>query len=127
MSLLLELAERGKLPDRLIRFGIRKLDKQRLKMEQRANINETHGALSRLIEGMRQSPIAFRPEKANEQHYELPADYFKWVLGKHLKIGIQFDDLLRDDLLGVLLELLVERRDRHGAVVVARVHACLAW
>jgi cyclopropane-fatty-acyl-phospholipid synthase len=85
MSLLLELAERGTLPDRLIRFGIRRLDKQRLKTEHRANINDMDGALTRLIENMRQGPIAFRPEKANEQHYELPAAYFKWVLGKHLK------------------------------------------
>jgi cyclopropane-fatty-acyl-phospholipid synthase len=85
MSLLVDLAERGILPDRLIRFGIRKLDEQRLKAEHRANINDTDNAPVRLIESMRQSPIAFLPEKANEQHYELPAAYFKRVLGKHLK------------------------------------------
>jgi cyclopropane-fatty-acyl-phospholipid synthase len=73
------------LPDRLIRFGIRKLNEQRLKTEHRATINDTDGAAARLIESMRRSPVAFRPEKANEQHYELPADYFKRVLGKHLK------------------------------------------
>jgi cyclopropane-fatty-acyl-phospholipid synthase len=85
MNILVELAERAMLPDRLIRLGIRKLDQQRLRMEHHANIDDTAGALERLIECMRQSPIAVRPEKANEQHYELPADFFRWVLGKRLK------------------------------------------
>ena len=108
MSLLVELAERGMLPDRLIRFGIRKLDKQRLKTEQRANINVTHGAQARLIENMRQSPIAFHPAKANEQHYELPADFFRQVLGKHLKYsgcywpeGVTSLDEAEEEMLGL--------------------------
>ena len=85
MNILVELAECGMLPDPLIRLGIRKLDEQRLRMEHHANIYDTAGAQARLIESMRQSPIAVRPEKANEQHYELPADFFRWVLGRHLK------------------------------------------
>ena len=34
---------------------------------------------------MRSSPIALVPEKANEQHYEVPAAFFEKVLGPHLK------------------------------------------
>ena len=34
---------------------------------------------------MKDSPIALVPEKANEQHYEVPPAFFENVLGKHLK------------------------------------------
>ena len=34
---------------------------------------------------MKKSPIALVPEKANEQHYEVPPAFFENVLGKHLK------------------------------------------
>ncbi len=34
---------------------------------------------------MRRAPIALVPEKANEQHYEVPAGFFKQVLGPNLK------------------------------------------
>ena len=34
---------------------------------------------------MKDSPIAYVPEKANEQHYEVPPAFFENVLGKHLK------------------------------------------
>ena len=39
---------------------------------------------------MREAPIAPRPEKANEQHYELPAAFFAAVLGPHRKYSSCF-------------------------------------
>ena len=85
MSKLIELADRGFLPDRLIRFGIRHLDKKRLKAENRGDSEAQRRALARFIEKMRQSPIAVQTRKANEQHYEVPPAFFQRVLGKHLK------------------------------------------
>jgi cyclopropane-fatty-acyl-phospholipid synthase len=38
-----------------------------------------------LVESMNGAPIAPVPHKANEQHYEVPAEFFKNVLGPHLK------------------------------------------
>ena len=34
---------------------------------------------------MRDSKVALVPEKANEQHYEVPPEFFLMVLGKNLK------------------------------------------
>jgi cyclopropane-fatty-acyl-phospholipid synthase len=34
---------------------------------------------------MRKAPVALHTEKANEQHYEVPAEFFHTVLGKHKK------------------------------------------
>ena len=76
------LAEHNLLPDSLVRFGIRKLLKQRLQDE------SSHGAEQRyqlLLENLRQSPIAIETVAANTQHYEVPAAFYKYALGKHLK------------------------------------------
>ncbi len=80
MSLSLTLAERGFLPDSLIRFGIRNLDSDRLLKEKKRGTD-----LSAFVESLRKSPLALEVAKANEQHYELPPSFFQKVLGKHLK------------------------------------------
>jgi cyclopropane-fatty-acyl-phospholipid synthase len=85
MSLLINMADNGLLPDRLIRFGIRQFDKKRLREEAYDNENEQRRALASFIGRMRQSPIAILPHKANDQHYELPPAFFEHVLGRHLK------------------------------------------
>ena len=85
MTKLIELADRGFLPDGLIRFGIRRLDKKRLSDENRGNEEEQNRTIKQFIARMRQSPIAIQPHKANEQHYEVPPAFFRQVLGQHLK------------------------------------------
>jgi cyclopropane-fatty-acyl-phospholipid synthase len=85
MNKLLELADRGFLPDSLIRFGIRRLNKIRLQTEGRGDAEAQSRALDRFIDKMRQSPIAVQTHKANQQHYEVPSAFFQQVLGKHLK------------------------------------------
>ena len=85
MSVLIDLADRGLLPDGLIRYGIRQLDKKRLQEENRGDSKEQQKALKALISEMRKSPIAIQTQKANEQHYEVPSTFFQEVLGKHLK------------------------------------------
>ena len=85
MRLLLNMAESGLLPDRLIRFGIRGLDKKRLREEDYGDQDQLIQTRDQFIAEMRQSPIAIKPQKANEQHYEVPAAFFEQVLGRHLK------------------------------------------
>ncbi|MFW6163702.1 MAG: SAM-dependent methyltransferase [Planctomycetota bacterium] len=91
MSLLIELAERGVLPDGLIRWGIRDLDRQRLKLEDCGDVECRMAAKRKLIDGLRHSPIAVETDKANEQHYEVPPAFFERVLGKHLKYSSCYD------------------------------------
>jgi cyclopropane-fatty-acyl-phospholipid synthase len=73
------------LPDRLIRFGIRRLDNKRLQAENPGDNAAQKKALEHFIADMRLSPIAVQPHKANEQHYEMPPAFFRHVLGRHLK------------------------------------------
>ena len=70
------LAEHNLIPDSLVRFGIRKLLKQRLLDE------SSHGKEERyelLLENLRQSPIAIETVAANAQHYEVPAAFYKYT------------------------------------------------
>jgi cyclopropane-fatty-acyl-phospholipid synthase len=86
----LELAERGRLPDGLIRLGIRRLDKKRLQTENKGDLESQRAALAQFIADMRQSPIALQTEKPKEQHYEVPPAFFERVLGRHLKYSSCF-------------------------------------
>jgi cyclopropane-fatty-acyl-phospholipid synthase len=85
MSWSLRLLERGLLPDFLIRYGIRRLLKARLLEENRGGAEAQQQHLMKLIERLRQSPVAINTGEANLQHYELPSGFFEKVLGPHLK------------------------------------------
>jgi cyclopropane-fatty-acyl-phospholipid synthase len=85
MKRLVGLADRAWIPDALIRLGIRRLNRMRLRAEAKRH-GRNHGqALAEFVETMAQSPVALATEKANDQHYEVPAAFFEQVLGKHLK------------------------------------------
>jgi len=78
-------AEMGLLPDRVIRTGIRRLNRQRLDDIHAGNIEESCRELTAFIADMKKSQIAPVPELANEQHYEVPAEFFGLVMGNHRK------------------------------------------
>lgn len=80
-----EQVDRGRLPDSFLRTGIRMLDWIRLKEEGRGGEVERRRRKERFVRMMAHSPIAVRPDKANEQHYELPPAFFEKVLGRHRK------------------------------------------
>jgi cyclopropane-fatty-acyl-phospholipid synthase len=90
MKPLIDLADRAWLPDRLIRLGIRRLNRMRLKTESNRHGPRSGQAIAEFVETMAQGPIALATEKANDQHYEVPAAFFKQVLGKHLKYSSGF-------------------------------------
>jgi cyclopropane-fatty-acyl-phospholipid synthase len=84
-SLSYSLLERDLLPDWLIRAGIRRLLAQRLRDEDKGNVEAQQRHLMQLVEELRRSPVAIATREANEQHYELPCEFFELVLGRHLK------------------------------------------
>ncbi len=88
--LAIQLAEKGLLPDRLIRQGITNLSKQRLQ-EIVANNCEVGAQIeTAFFDSMSDAPIALVPELANAQHYELPTEFFEFCLGKHRKYSSCF-------------------------------------
>jgi cyclopropane-fatty-acyl-phospholipid synthase len=85
MSTTITWAETGRLPDPLIRFGIRRLVKSRLRDERDGGDIAVRARKSRRLAELRSSPIAQEVDAANAQHYEVPAAFYESVLGKHLK------------------------------------------
>jgi cyclopropane-fatty-acyl-phospholipid synthase len=85
VSAVIRLAESGIIPDLIIRAGIRGLCRQRLRDEGRGGADELQRRQRIFLETLRRSPIAVETRAANEQHYEVPPDFFLRVLGKRLK------------------------------------------
>ena len=107
-----KLIEQNKVPDFLLRQGIRKLLKQRLNDENKGSAEAQQAHLMSLIEHLKSSPIAVNTADANQQHYEVPTLFYQYCLGKNLKYssgywkdGVSDIDTSEDDM----LELTCER------------------
>jgi len=87
---LIKLAEKGLLPDPLIRLGIKRLCEQRLSVVHTLDADALEKSHQQWIDLLTKSPIAIAPEKANEQHYEVPPKFFELALGSSLKYSCGF-------------------------------------
>jgi len=81
----LDLAEAGRLPDVLIRAGVRLLLRRRLAEVRQRDCEAAEAANQTFREQLRASPIALVPELANRQHYEVAPAFFERVLGWRMK------------------------------------------
>jgi len=85
ISLLIKLSEKQLIPDFAIRYGIRMLLKKRLDSLVSNNPETNIQNKIDFIHKMNSSKIALVPELANKQHYEIPANFYKYCLGRHRK------------------------------------------
>jgi cyclopropane-fatty-acyl-phospholipid synthase len=67
--------------DAFVRAGIRGACVRRLRRERRRTPLERRA----FVDGLRRAAIAEQVEKPNEQHYELPTEFFELVLGPRMK------------------------------------------
>ncbi len=81
----IELAEKGYLPDWVIRRGIRGLLRRRLREIDLSDCRTRREHLRRFLARNADQSIALVPDKANRQHYEVPSGFFQLVLGARLK------------------------------------------
>ncbi len=99
------------LPDFLLRIGIRQLLRSRLRQEKKENVELQQQHFLNFIEELKQSPIALHTKDANEQHYEVPTEFFQLVLGKNMKYssgywnnGVNDIDISEEDMLQLTCE-----------------------
>jgi cyclopropane-fatty-acyl-phospholipid synthase len=122
MRAVIGLVERGYVPKALIRRGIRRLLEARLREQGELCSGDREEALREWLERMRGDAIAPVPEKANEQHYEVPPRFFALVLGKRLKYSSAFysrAETTLDEAEEAMLGLTCERADlRDGQQVL---------
>jgi len=106
------LVARGLLPDWLIRQGIRRLLRARLREQGRGTPEQRERARLAFIEELKASPIAIDTAAANEQHYEVPTAFYQLCLGRRLKYssGLWSEGIERlDDAEEAMLRLTCER------------------
>ena len=94
----IDLTERGLVPDVVVRKSIRELNKSRLNELSLDNCEAAMQKQTDFIAMMDNSPIALMTDKANEQHYEVPADFFSLALGKQRKYSSCYWDPLTRSL-----------------------------
>jgi cyclopropane-fatty-acyl-phospholipid synthase len=100
------LAEKGLIPDFILNFFIQKISLARV------NSASTHNEKLTVINQLKSGPIAEKTSDANDQHYEVPPEFFELVLGKHMKyscshFGSELDDL--DHAEEAMLKLYIDR------------------
>ncbi len=106
------LLTRDVFPDFLLRVGIRRLLRQRLREESRGGLEPDRARLLALVEELRRSPIAIETAAANEQHYEVPTRFYQLCLGPRLKYSSCYYPTGRETLAEaeeVMLALTCER------------------
>lgn len=78
----LQEVENGRVPDLLLRLGIRMIVQQR----QRELVGlDPVKATASFVQTMDCAPVALVPDLANSQHYEVPARFFELALGANRK------------------------------------------
>ena len=104
---LLTIAELGLIPDVFIKTAVRFITKKRL------NESGIHENKLNVIKSISEGGIAEKTDDANEQHYEVPPEFFKYALGKNLKYSCSFFDKTDslDEAEKSMIELYIERAD----------------
>jgi cyclopropane-fatty-acyl-phospholipid synthase len=82
--------ESGRMPDWLIRAAIRRNCARRLREQLAGGAVKQEKRLREFIAELRQSPIAIHTRAANVQHYEVPTEFYRLVLGPHLKYSCAY-------------------------------------
>ena len=85
MKLVIDLMERGLLPDILIRYGIRQLNRMRLRQEHKGDPFSQLKAKMDFVNMLRSDAVAVETDTANRQHYEVPPEFFQKILGDNMK------------------------------------------
>lgn len=100
------LLENDRIPDTLIRIGIRRLLAQRLREETTRYDREAY------VADLKTRPIAEDTRAANNQHYEVPTEFFQRCLGPRLKYSCGLfprDDTTLTEAERHMLNVYIER------------------
>lgn len=108
------LLEANLLPDPLIRFGIRQRLASLLREKRAGDVDARQETLQRHLSELKAGPLAIETDAANEQHYEVPTQFFQSCLGRHLKYSSGWWDENTtglDQAEAAMLALTCERAD----------------
>jgi len=81
---------RGLIPDAVLRAGIRSRLRRRVRFEERGGPDAVSERFRAMIADLSKAPVAIHTCEANEQHYELPSEFFRLCLGPRLKYSCAY-------------------------------------
>ncbi|MEO7742947.1 MAG: cyclopropane-fatty-acyl-phospholipid synthase family protein [Usitatibacter sp.] len=94
----LSWVEQGLVPDAVVRRAIRRLCEQRMRDLRSADTEAAAAITEAFVRSMARAETAPLPELANQQHYEVPAEFFELALGPHRKYSCAFFPAGTEDL-----------------------------
>ena len=101
----IQLAEKGYLPDFILKKVIKRILMSRLKEISNERSIKTDSKLD-FFEKLKNSPIAISTNDANEQHYEVPASFFKYVMSDNLKYSCCWYESESNDLMQAEINMI---------------------
>lgn len=96
----------GLLPDLVIRLGIRRRLAETLDEVVKPTPAEQRQAIEEHCRDLRRRPIAIHTSEANEQHYEVPTEFYRHALGPRLKYSSAWFDSPGDTLAEAEVKML---------------------
>lgn len=127
-----KILAKGWIPDLLLRFAIKSRLSAKLRRQEVEDIEERSNRMNLFIEDLKEQPIAIKTNRANQQHYELPPEFFEKILGDHLKYssGYWNEEISRHNLSEYItkaeedmLDLTVTRADLHDGQEILELGA----
>ncbi|MDJ0785480.1 MAG: cyclopropane-fatty-acyl-phospholipid synthase family protein [Myxococcota bacterium] len=109
-----ELAETGRLPDKVLAAAIRSICRRKLAEIAEGGSAGSTARSNAFVLQMNASPIALSTDAANDQHYEVPPAFFQAVLGPHLKYSCCLFDGPDDSLGEAEARMLALTAERAG-------------
>lgn len=82
---LYDLLATGIVPQAFIRFGIREMLRQKLRQLDVDDSTVLRQRTRHFANELKTYPIAVETDSANTQHYEVPAEFFQFILGPNMK------------------------------------------
>ncbi|MGB0385936.1 MAG: SAM-dependent methyltransferase [Ardenticatenaceae bacterium] len=107
----MRLLEKNMFPDWLLRRAVQGFLVRAARQREALDVDARQAGVQALVARLKKSPIAINTSDANEQHYEVPTEFFEIVLGKRLKYsacywpeGVQEIDAAEDAMLRLTCE-----------------------
>lgn len=116
-----KLLEKNFFPEWLIRLRIQSLLRLRLRQENHGSASENMSHKLKYIQTLKDSPIALHTDAANEQHYEVPAEFFQYVMGPRMKYSSGYwpsPNTTFPESEEAMLELYIERSELENGMDV---------
>ena len=106
------------MPDFLLRIAVRRELEMELLKTKKLSVEEKQKKLLDFIRELKTLPIAINQTDANSQHYEVPDEFYRLVLGPYLKYSSGYWPRLKTTLAESEIYMLEMYCQRAGTILL---------